>query len=151
MITLIRTDFHNPHFQELVRALDAELSIMDGDEHGFYAQFNKIDTLRFAVVALENHEPVGCGAIKPISEDTMEVKRMYVSVKNRNRGIAALILAELERWARELNSSKCILETSIKQPDAIALYKKCGYGRIPNYDQYANDKNSICFEKMLTL
>lgn len=149
MIALVRTDFHNPDFQHLVHALDIELSILDGDDHVFYDQHNKIENLHNAVLALEGQEAVGCGALKNHSKDTMEVKRMYVSVKKRNRGIAALILAELEDWAREMKVSKCILETGKRQPDAIALYKKCGYHAIPNYGQYATMENSICFEKIL--
>jgi putative acetyltransferase len=149
MIRLIRTNSQNLHFQDLVRALDEELRILDGKEHGFYDQFNKIDDIRFAVVAFEKEQPVGCGAIKNYSEDTMEIKRMYVPVINRGHGIATLVLAELENWAREMDVMKCILETGKRQPDAIALYKKCGYQVIPNYGQYANVENSVCFEKAL--
>ena len=32
---------------------------------------------------------------------------------------------------------------------AIALYKKKGYKHIPNYGQYAEMENSVCFEKNL--
>jgi GNAT superfamily N-acetyltransferase len=149
MISLIRTNAENLHFQHLVRALDAELAILDGKDHSFYNQFNKIDKIRFAVVAIEDEKPVGCGAIKEYAEDAMEVKRMYVPVKSRGRGIATLVLAELEKWAREMNINKCILETGKRQPDAIALYKKCGYQTIPNFGQYAKMENSVCFEKSL--
>ena len=149
MINLIRTNSQNPHFRDLVRALDEELRILDGKDHGFYDQFNKIDNIQFAVVALEKEQPVGCGAIKAYSKNTMEIKRMYVPVINRGHGIATLVLAELENWAREMDTVKCILETGKRQPDAIALYKKSGYKEIPNYGQYAHVENSVCFEKIL--
>jgi len=55
----------------------------------------------------------------------------------------------LERWAAELSYEKCILETGKKQPEAIALYKKNGYKLIPNYGQYAEIENSLCFEKVI--
>jgi hypothetical protein len=42
-----------------------------------------------------------------------------------------------------------VLETGKRQPDAVALYKKCGYKQIPNYGQYIGMENSVCFEKWL--
>ncbi len=147
MIQLIRTNSENIDFQKLVKLLDADLAIRDGDEHSFYAQFNKIDTIKHAIVAYENEVAVGCGAIKKYNDDTMEIKRMYVPVDQRGKGIATLILQALEKWTTELSYKKCILETGIKQPEAIALYLKNGYKIIPNYGQYANVENSFCFEK----
>lgn len=150
MIHCIRTNSDNEQFQKLVGELDSDLRIRDGEDHLFYAQFNKIDTIKKVIVAYENELPVGCGAIKEYVGDVMEVKRMYVLPGNRNRGIASTILKELERWAIELKMSKLLLETGINQPEAIALYKKSGYAPIPNYGQYENIINSLCFEKVLT-
>ncbi|MFI5154946.1 MAG: GNAT family N-acetyltransferase [Chitinophagales bacterium] len=145
----IRTNAGNKDFQMLVRDLDLDLSNRDGSDHKFYDQFNKIDNIQFAVVAYDETSPIGCGAIKAFSEDAMEVKRMFVSPPHRGKGIAQSVLLELEKWAREMNFSKCILETGKRQPEAIALYMKAGYKTIPNYGQYENVENSICFEKVL--
>jgi GNAT superfamily N-acetyltransferase len=149
MIKCIRTTSDNKDFQQLVIALDTDLKIRDGEEHSFYAQFNKIDALKYVVVAYDDDTAVGCGAIKDYSKDAMEVKRMYVSVNKRGQGVASTVLKELEKWAVELNYSKCVLETGKKQPEAIALYKKSNYEIIPNYGQYENAENSVCFEKKL--
>ena len=149
MINIIRTSSDNHVFIELVKLLDADLTIRDGDKHTFYDQFNKIDNIRYVVVAYENNKPVGCGAIKEYKPDSMEVKRMYVLPEHRKKGIASKILDELEIWASELFYSKCILETGKGQPEAIKLYKKNGYTLIPNYGQYAGVENSLCFEKKL--
>ena len=149
MINYIRTNSDNHDFIELVTLLDADLAIRDGDAHEFYDQFNKIDNIRYVIVAYENDKPSGCGAIKEYKPDSMEVKRMYVKPENRKKGIASKILAELEIWAGELNYSKCILETGKGQPEAIELYKKNRYTLIPNYGQYAGVENSLCFEKRL--
>ncbi len=150
MIQCVRTDSENKHFQELVRELDADLKIRDGADHSFYSQFNKIDKIRNVILALDNGIPVGCGAIKELTLDSMEIKRMYVPLNRRGHGIATIILEELETWAHELKYSKCLLETGKKQPEAIELYKKNGYRIIPNYGQYENVENSVCFEKILT-
>ncbi|HWY34703.1 MAG TPA: GNAT family N-acetyltransferase [Nitrosopumilaceae archaeon] len=151
MINFIRTNSENKYFQELVRELDADLRIRDGEDHSFYSQFNKIDKIRHAIVAFDNEVPIGCGAIKELSNNSMEVKRMYVPPDKRGTGIATAILKELENWASELKYTKCLLETGKKQPEAIELYKKNGYRIIPNYGQYENVENSVCFEKILNV
>ncbi len=147
MITCTRTNAENTGFIKLVKELDADLRIRDGTEHGFYSQFNKIDTIKYAIVAFENNIPVGCGAIKEFSTDTVEIKRMYVPPTKRGQGIASIILNELENWAKELKYNKCVLETGKKQPEAIGLYTKNGYTLIPNYGQYEGVENSVCFGK----
>ena len=146
---ILRTDSSNAAFQQLVAQLDAELSVIDGEEHAFYAQFNKITLIKHVIVVMENEAPVGCGAIKEFDPVSMEVKRMYVPPALRGKGIAAIVLQELEKWAKELNYTRCVLETGERLPAAIALYKKAGYHIIPNYGQYIGVENSVCFEKTL--
>jgi GNAT superfamily N-acetyltransferase len=149
MINCIRTNSDNEDFKKLVRQLDIDLSIRDGADHSFYAQFNKIDKIKYAIVAFDDELAVGCGAIKEYSQDFMEVKRMYVLPNRRGQGIATIILKELEQWAFDLKYRKCLLETGKKQPEAIELYKKNEYQIIPNFGQYKNVENSVCFEKIL--
>lgn len=149
MHTLKRTNSDDLDFQTLVRLLDTDLAIRDGADHAFFAQFNKIAAIKYAVVAYDHEQPVGCGAIKEYEENTMEVKRMFVLPEKRGKGIASIVLKELENWAIELGYPKCILETGINQPEAIRLYEKNNYKRIPNYGQYAEVESSVCFEKVL--
>lgn len=149
MVTLIRTNSENEDFISLVRLLDADLAKRDGDEHAFYAQYNKIAMIKHAIVAYENELPVACGAIKEVETGAMEVKRMYTKEASRGKGIAGVVLAELEKWAAELGYEKCVLETGKRQPEAIRLYEKNGYSSIPNYGQYIGIENSVCFEKKL--
>ena len=149
MITFTRTDSGNPDFIELVKHLVRELAIRDGDDHDFYHQFNSIDTIKHAVVVYENGQAVGCGALKEYAPAVAEIKRMYTLPESRGKGIATRILNEVEAWAAELSYEKCILETGINQPEAIALYHKTGYTCIPNYGQYAGVETSVCFEKEL--
>jgi len=149
MIHLLRTNSENTDFQTLVKELDIDLAIRDGDDHAFFAQFNKIDSIKHVVVAYHNNIAVGCGAVKAYADKTMEVKRMYVPKERRGEGIASKVLQELENWSRELGFEKCILETGKKQPEAIGLYKKSNYILIPNYGQYAAVESSVCFEKEL--
>ncbi|MCC6281359.1 MAG: GNAT family N-acetyltransferase [Saprospiraceae bacterium] len=149
MLHIIRTDSDNPDFRELVRLLDQDLAIRDGEEHAFYSQFNQLDKIRYAVVAYLESQPVGCGALRAYSEDAVEVKRMFVLPELRGRGIAGQVLTELETWAAELDFTHCILETGKKQPEAIQLYQKAGYELIPNYGQYLEVENSVCMQKKI--
>jgi putative acetyltransferase len=149
MITLIKTQSDNIHFQTLVKELDKDLAIRDGDEHAFYAQFNKSDKIKHAIVAFDGELAIGCGAIRAFDENSMEVKRMWVEPSHRGKGIASMMLKELESWTRKLGFPKCILETGNKQLEAIELYKKNNYTIIENYGPYVGVANSICFEKSL--
>ncbi len=124
MIKLIRTDSDDKDFIELVKYLDTDLAARDKDEHSFYDQFNKIDKIKYVVVAYESGKPVGCGAMKQYNLNIMEIKRMYTSPENRGKRIATKILNELKKWATELCYHNCIFETGKRQPEAIELYKK---------------------------
>ena len=147
MITFVKTDAKHQDFQNLVKLLDADLLIRDGEIHHFYAQFNKVDFIKNVIIAYVDEEAIGCGAIKMYDEQTMEIKRMFVKESHRNQGIAAKLLTHLEDWAKDLSFQKCILETGNNQPEAIRLYQKCDYEIIPNYGQYEGVETSFCFEK----
>ncbi|MFM6924289.1 MAG: GNAT family N-acetyltransferase [Ferruginibacter sp.] len=147
MTHFTRTDSDNADFQNLVALLDADLRVRDGDEHMFYARFNKIATIRNAVVCYVDDKPIGCGAFREYDTTKAEIKRMYVLPDYRGHGIAMKILNELELWAAELGYQEYMLETGKKQPEAIRLYQKAGYTVIPNYGQYKDIENSVCMMK----
>ena len=149
MISFLRTHSENPDFKKSVVELDAILKILDGEDDVFYADLNQTAVLNEVLIAFENNAPVGCGAFRTYSENTVEIKRMYVPELYRNKGIASKILAELEAWAKELGNTKCILETGIMQVEAIGLYPKNGYEKIENYGNYKGVANSICFGKTI--
>jgi GNAT superfamily N-acetyltransferase len=151
MITIKRTNSTDKNFQELIKVLDAELKIRDGEDHAFYAALNKTEDIKHVLVAYENEEAVGCGSVREYTLGVMEVKRMFVPLNHRGKGIASAILTALELWCKELAVKKCILETGVNQPEAIALYKKNNYKIIPNFGKYENIENSVCFEKELVV
>lgn len=150
MIQTIRTDSSHPDFVRLVHALDADLAERDGEDHGYYAQFNTIDSIKHAIVLYDGEQAVACGAMKAFEENVMEVKRMYTLPSHRGQGLAGKVLKELEMWAAESGIQATVLETGKRQPEAIRLYEKHGYQRIPNYGQYIGVDNSVCFRKGLT-
>lgn len=149
MIRIVKTNSNNSDFILLVKLLNEDLKIRDGDLHGFYSTYNKIENIHYVLLAYENDIPIACGSIKKYDSTKMEIKRMYTLTEKRGKGVATKILQELESWARELGFNTCILETGKGQPEAISLYEKHGYSRTPNYGQYENIENSICFRKKI--
>ncbi|WP_423997531.1 GNAT family N-acetyltransferase [Maribacter sp. IgM3_T14_3] len=150
MITFKRTDSDNTDFQKLVKELDVDLGIYYKEEESFYEELNSIDKIKYTVVAYdENGNPVGCGGIKEFSKSEVEIKRMYVPPTYRGKGIASIVLNELEKWSTELKFEKCILETLKEKPYAIRFYQKNNYKIISNFGEYVKAENSVCFEKEL--
>jgi GNAT superfamily N-acetyltransferase len=102
-------------------------------------------------------EPVATGAWRLRSDVVMagatlaaEVKRMYVVPQARGRGLARLLLAQLETTAREAGAEAMVLETGIVQPEAIALYLSSGYTPVPGFGYYRDSPLSRCFGRLLS-
>lgn len=139
----------NDALLELIQKLDRELAITDGNEHDFYHQFNGLDDINHFIIACIDDRAIACGAFKRFSPTQVEIKRMYVLPEARGNKYASKLLNELENWAKELKFESTILETGKRQKSAIRLYKNCGYQIVPNYGQYENMDNSVCFSKNL--
>ena len=148
---LKRTISDDPDFRRLVTQLDEFLAEIEGEEHAYYSQFNGLDGIPYAVVAYEVDQAVGCGAFRPHAPVIAEIKRMFVLPEHRGKRIGALVLEELEAWARELGYTDCVLETGHKQQAAVNLYQRSGYEVISNYGQYADVGNSVCMKKNISL
>ncbi len=78
---------------------------------------------------------LGCVALKRVDDVTCEMKRMFVPPMARGRGSGrALAIAVLDR-AREAGYTRMYLDTSIRQTEAIALYRDLGFEEVePYYD-----------------
>jgi len=150
MITYKRTKSVDPDFQKLIIELDKEFWIRYPDIQQNFTPFNQVDESFRVMIAFDDSIPMGCGCFRPMIENnTVEIKRMYVVPAYRNRGIGKIILSQLEDWAKEENYKISKLETGIRQPEAIAAYKKSGYSHIPNFPPYVDIKESICMMKNL--
>ncbi len=99
-------------------------------------------------------EPVACGSLRDVGAElgagTGEVKRVYVAPGARRRGLARVLMAELEARAPVLGFTRLVLEAGIRQPDAIALYRSLGYRPVERYGEWADDPESRCFAKDVT-
>jgi GNAT superfamily N-acetyltransferase len=149
MITIKRIDSSSNDFQSLVKCLDLELNSRYGALQSQYIDYNRIEALDTVVIVYIDEVPAGCGCFKAFHETSVEIKRMFVRPEYRGKGLAGMILSELEQWAAEKGYSMSVLETGIGQPEAIRLYSKNGYVRTSNYGQYAGNPNSCCMSKRL--
>nr|WP_184923914.1 GNAT family N-acetyltransferase [Saccharothrix ecbatanensis] len=107
----------------------------------------------FAVGYVDD-EPVACGGWRAhdVATDSLrtgdaEIKRMYVADAMRGRGLARVVLASLETAARAAGRKRMVLETGLRQPEAIRLYETSGYARIDNFGVYRHHPESLCFAK----
>ena len=103
------------------------------------------------LLAYSDSKPVGCGALRPIGGDCVEVRRMFVTAASRRKGLARAMLLELEKSAKGLGYSVMRLETGNRQTSATALYESVGFRPIAPFGAYINDPLSLCFEKQLGL
>ena len=145
---IIRTDYLNPAFQELVAELNTDLANRDGKDHPL-SQFNEITHLKNVLVVYLKNKAVGCGAIAKYNLSATEIKRMYVTPSHRGQQLGENILSELENWTKELGYSKCILFMGVNQPEAMKLYLRNNFSVIENYGKLKDIPDSICLAKTL--
>lgn len=148
-IQIIRTGSDNKDFRKLIVQLDSELLETYQDAQAEFDRHNIIELIKTVIIAYVKNIPVGCGCFKIYDDDTVEIKRMFVTVDYRGQGISRIILMELETWALELGYNTAILETGNKQTTAIGLYQKSGYLQTENYGPYKKIPISICYKKAL--
>jgi GNAT superfamily N-acetyltransferase len=135
----------------LIAQLDAEIERRYPGE-----PINGIDPVEFRasggyfVIGYWDSQAAGCGAFRPYDQTTVEIKRMFVKPEFQRRGIARAILGAVETEARKRGYKRSILETANRQPEAVALYRSCGYLEIAKNGHYIDSARSLCFEKTLS-
>jgi len=141
----------SPEALELTSALNEYLSALYPPEENFLAfADDEVGGKRGVfLVAREGDRAVGCGAVRRLSTSTAELKRMFVRPEARGRGVGKRLLAELESWSAQAGVSRLVLETGVRQSEAMALYESLGYHRIPCFGEYAGSRQSLCYEKQL--
>jgi putative acetyltransferase len=94
---------------------------------------------------------VGCGAVKILSNDGQygELKRVFVLESHRGKGYSKAILEKLEGHLKTSGIALARLETGIRQPEALGLYKRLGYVERAPFGAYVEDPLSVFMEKRL--
>ncbi len=141
----------DPAFARLHEALDRELGELYPADSIYSVEPDKLDAPGCCLLLGRNveGEAVACGALRRLSDDQAEIKRMYVVPKYRGQALGRRILEGLEARAAAFGYKSLRLETGERQPAAIGLYRSFGYVQIPCYNEYAYDPHSLCFEKRL--
>jgi polar amino acid transport system permease protein len=101
------------------------------------------------VLLFEDGRLVAGGAFKPCDDDTVELKRIWTAPEARGRGLAARVVAELERQARARGASRVYLTTGPRQPEAVRLYLRAGYTPLYDTSLPAENVGIHPFEKTL--
>ena len=156
-LTLVAVGYGHPDATRLVAAVQQEYVERYGgpDE-------SPVDPLMFEpphgtfLVGYVDGEPVASGAWRRRTDvpgfgaaPLAELKRMYVVPRARGAGHARAVLAELERTAAAAGVEVMVLETGLRQPEAIGLYTSSGYERITPFGHYRDSPLNRCFAKRL--
>lgn len=141
-----------PLLAELGREYQARYGDLSGTE---YADMRRYPAEQFAppggvlVVGLSGGIPVAGGAFRRLDASTAELKRIWTSSEHRGRGYGKLVVAELERIARERGYRRVYLTTGPRQPEAVALYLSTGYTALYDRALPAEQIGVHAFEKQL--
>ncbi len=150
-IRVVPGDPADPAFRRLHEALDRELGELYPADSIYSVEPDELDAAGCCLLLARcvDGEAVACGALRRLSSEAAEIKRMYVAPEHRGKALGRRILEQLETRAAGFGYRRLRLETGERQPAAIGLYRSLGYVRIPRYNEYACDPHSLCFEKRL--
>lgn len=134
----------------LIGELDALLEPLYPREsrHGLSVDLLISEAVAFFVLRVDG-APAGCVGIQLVGTRYGEIKRLYVRPQFRGRGLSRVLLNRVEDHSRTNGVHLVRLETGILQKEAIALYERTGYRRIPPFGAYTEDPLSLCYEKRL--
>lgn len=136
----------------LIRELEAHLESLYPQEsrHGLSVTQLLTEGVAFFVLRADDGTPAGCVSVKLFGSAYGEIKRMYVRPRFRGHGFAKALLRHAEAYTREHGIDCMRLETGVYQTEAISLYERMGFQRIPPFGAYTDDPLSRCYEKHLT-
>ncbi len=106
-----------------------------------YSIFNTLTDIKDAIFLYDGNIPFACG-FRKYDNNMAELKRVYVNKEYRGNGYSTYIVKQLLDRAKAKGYDAMLLETGIKQPEAISLYKKLGFQIMDHNGQYIGDSNS---------
>ncbi|MEE2524266.1 GNAT family N-acetyltransferase [Pseudarthrobacter sp. J75] len=103
------------------------------------------------LIIQENGQSVAGGAFRRFDARTAEFKRIWTHSAHRRRGLARLVLAELEAAAARQGYRRVYLTTGPRQPEARNLYLNTGYTAGFDLDADPEVIRHLAFTKELPL
>jgi GNAT superfamily N-acetyltransferase len=149
-VRLRAVGYGDPVAQHLIERVQQEYVVRYGGRDAAVvdpAEFSP--PLGLFLVAEVGGVPAGCGGWRAHADGVAELKRMYVEPGFRRRGVAALVLAELERTAAAAGHRHLLLNSGDRQPEALALYARTGYVPVAGYGVYADAPGAVFLGKDL--
>ncbi|MRS90112.1 GNAT family N-acetyltransferase [Enterobacteriaceae bacterium RIT714] len=149
MITVEKSDPFSSESHRLIEMLSGELAAITGDngKSNFTVETMNDDKALWVLAKNSHGEAIGCGAIRPLTQNVAELKRMFSDRSVHGVGIA--LLTFLEAAAKEMGYNEIRLETRCINFRAVNFYEKNGYIRIENYGPYIGRAEAVCFSKVL--
>lgn len=143
--------YDDPVAQYLVERVQQEYVVRYGGRDG--AAVEPADFLpprgTFLVAEVDG-VPAACGAWRVHDGDgAVEIKRVYVEPDFRRRGLAQLIMGALEESAARAGHRSVVLNSGLRQPEALELYARLGYRDVPGYGMYARSPDARFLGKEL--
>lgn len=137
-----------PDVLRLIEDLDAFQKPLYPAEshHGIGIHALEKSNVLFAVARDDDGQAVACGAMV-VNAAYGELKRFYTKPSHRGKGIARALLCFLEKRAEDKGCPQFVLETGNLQPEAIALYRRCGYQPCGPFGDYEEDRHSVFMRK----
>jgi putative acetyltransferase len=137
-----------PAVRALLEAGDAYMAALYPPESNHMLDLGALKKPEVAFfVARDDGLVVGCAAMVNSGDGWAEIKRMFVAPAARGQQIGRNLLRKIEAAAAELGVAVLRLETGIKQPQALSLYRSAGYIDIGPFGQYTHDSLSVFMEK----
>lgn len=130
----------------LLRKSVAFIRTLYVEEAGHTFKLDELAAGRFFVIR-RNEDAIGCGAYVWREDGVVELKHIYVEPAARGLGCGKALLTHIETVALADGVLTIVLETSLKQPEAIGLYAAYGYRPCPPYTLCHTE--SVFMEKSL--
>jgi GNAT superfamily N-acetyltransferase len=151
------TSLDHPDAAALVGRLQAYYqSIYGGQDETPHDAAEFLPPSGYFVVGYVDDAAVACGGWRarddtdpPLLPGDAEIKRMFVEPARRGRGYARALLADLEAAAARAGRRRMVLETAVRQPEAIGLYLRAGYASMPPFGTYRDTPEGRYFARML--
>ncbi|RCW45240.1 acetyltransferase (GNAT) family protein [Halopolyspora algeriensis] len=149
--------YDHPDAQRLIEEVQQEYVVRYGEQDTTPVDIDEFTAPRgLFLIGYRHEQPMVSGGWRAHESDEpgfrdgdAELKRMYVVPRARGLGLARAMLAELERTAARAGRRRVLLETGLRQPEAIGLYRSSGYHEIEKFGVYRCEPDSRCFAKNL--
>ena len=74
-----------------------------GKDKACYTRYSPAESIEKVWLAFEENMPIGCVAYRTKSDDTGEVKRLFIKSKYRGNGISKALLSEVKTEVEEIS------------------------------------------------